>query len=317
MNWILNDLSLSLQFCDVDDFACKMAELLKAKSSSKLLERRVLCSRQLGSIEVIENLTFSHVVMKYVNPNLRKQILSWIDKNGPFWCDEKTPNRDDYFEYQSINVTDLGLGECARRIINGVDVRSYSFDGEFGKTPLAVQHGLAEEPFGTYDIDNIWGVGALKDSAQGVEFQPKNWKEAIDRLKERFPGILFSDYVYNQMDPVPYSEGNFESLCERFRVLTEYLDSRDLEGRHTEKSESILKDYFQGDKAWFSGESDRNIKDFEAELKFEDLFDGKRKLFPFHGKIKTPQLRIHIEWPIPPARDKVQVVYVGPKITKR
>jgi hypothetical protein len=36
----------------------------------------------------------------------------------------------------------------------------------------------------------------------------------------------------------------------------------------------------------------------------------------WHGKVKTPQYRIHFSWPIS-AVAPLYVVYIGPKITKR
>jgi hypothetical protein len=317
MDWILNDLSLDNQFIDIDDFVEKMSTFLRVKSGNNVLDKRLLCSRDIGNVEIVKGLTSSHVVMKRVPHDIKSQILSWTSKNGPFWSDERSDNPDDYFEHESIDVTDQGLGECSRRAYNDKCVNSYSFEGKYSKTPLIVQHGLKEEPLGLYDICNIWGISDLQASANEAVPKPTCWIDAIDRLKDMFPCLVLSGLVYDQMSSVPYSDGNFEGMCERFRVLTEYLNSRDSEGSHTAKTEEILKNHFQGDKAWFSDESDQNIIDFDKALTFKDLFDEKNKLFPFHGKIKTPQLRIHIEWPIPPIRKKVQVVYIGPKLTKR
>ena len=38
--------------------------------------------------------------------------------------------------------------------------------------------------------------------------------------------------------------------------------------------------------------------------------------FPWHGKVQTPQLRVHFSWPVR-ADKHLYVVYVDPKITKR
>ncbi|WP_299774671.1 hypothetical protein [uncultured Pseudoteredinibacter sp.] len=317
MEWILNDLSLSHQFDNVDDFVEKMSVFLKAKTSDSLLNKNVLCPRQLGSVEVFEGLTFSHVVLNLVSRNLRAQILSWVNKNGPFWSDNRVDNPDDYFEYGSLDVTDQGLGECARREIAELDVTSFSFDGDYSKSPLVIRHGLEEASLGHYDIENIWGIDSLVVAAKESLPKPRNWDEAIDRVKEQCPHIKLSGLVNEQMSPVPFSIGNFESICERFRILREYLDSRDASGNHTEATNVILRNFFQGDKAWFSGSSADECRTFSEKLSFIDLYDGEKKLFPFHGKIKTPQLRIHFEWPVPADRSEIQVVYIGPKITKR
>ena len=41
------------------------------------------------------------------------------------------------------------------------------------------------------------------------------------------------------------------------------------------------------------------------------------KLFcPWHGKVKSPQYRIHFSWPTT-ATTPIYIVYVGPKLTKK
>lgn len=317
MEWILNDLSLSKNFSDVDDFVVKMSEFLKVKNNNRQLNQHMLCSRSLGNMKVLENVTFSQVVMKRIDPNLRSQILSWLNKKGPFWADDRVINDDDYFEFNAIDVTDQGLGECARRKISGFPVCSYSFEGNYSNSPLIIQHGLAEEPFGFYDIENISGINGLIASVADALPTPKNWREAIDRLIEKYQCLIISKKVYEQMAPIPFSEGNYKSIDERFRVLKEYIESRDQHGDHTAQTEQIVENYFHGEKAWFSNSSDSERRKFKKALSFVDLLDAKKKLFPFHGKIKTPQLRIHFGWPISPNVKKIQVVYIGEKLTKR
>ena len=45
--------------------------------------------------------------------------------------------------------------------------------------------------------------------------------------------------------------------------------------------------------------------------------DPTKTLFcPWHGKVQTPQLRVHFSYPIR-ANEPLYIVYVGPKLTKR
>ena len=55
---------------------------------------------------------------------------------------------------------------------------------------------------------------------------------------------------------------------------------------------------------------------FEEQLTFPHPERPRERLFcPWHGKVQTPQMRIHYSDPI--AGDRaLYVVYVGPKITK-
>lgn len=75
--------------------------------------------------------------------------------------------------------------------------------------------------------------------------------------------------------------------------------------------------HFTGDKAWFSDSSSTEKSDFRKELTFRHPMNAGEYLFcTWHGKVKTPQLRIHFSWPIR-ASDPLYVVYIGPKITKQ
>jgi hypothetical protein len=52
-------------------------------------------------------------------------------------------------------------------------------------------------------------------------------------------------------------------------------------------------------------------------MSFVDPENPAKKFFcPWHGKIQTPQFRIHFEWPIPAHQQRLKVLYIGPKITK-
>lgn len=318
MQWIINELSLEAQFTDLDDFENKIGKLLCLKHQHAQLKANLLAARgELNRIVLFNNLTFSEIVSKKINKNLRKQILSWLDKNGPFWTDQRVPHHDDYFSYQSRDVTDLGLGECARRKIGSLEISAYSFSGVFSQTPLAVDHGLPEDPQGQYLIDNIFDIESLQQSANCALPKPHNWDVALTRLIEQFPNLMISDQVFQQMFPVPFGIGIYDAIVDRCRVLSEFIDSRDKNGRNTPRSQECLDQYFGGEKAWFVNSSETERAQFKSALTFADLIDQRPKLFPYHGRIKNPQLRIHFEWPIAQSQKQIQIVYIGPKLTKR
>ena len=51
-------------------------------------------------------------------------------------------------------------------------------------------------------------------------------------------------------------------------------------------------------------------------MTFKHPTDASKTLFcPWHGKVQTPQLRVHFSWPVR-ADEPLYIVYVGPKITK-
>jgi hypothetical protein len=317
MEWILNDLSLKNKYATATDFFSDIEEIIKLRSSNRLINDNLMCPRSIGDIEVVNKKKFSQVVFTEAPRDLKQQIITWANKNGPFWCDRKTENENDYFEYNGIDVTDSGLGECARKSVISQSVSSYSFSGLYDSSPLPVQHGLPEDVIGTYDIDNLWTTDQLIESCRGAIPEPTNWGEAIEQLRDTYQKLIFSTCLLEQISTLPFNLTVLLRMKELCRVLEDYLASRNKEGEMTPKSHEILEQHFHGDKAWFSDESDDDARKFEKQLNFIDTRDDKKKLYRFHGKIKTPQVRVYFEWPIQPEQKDIQVVYFGPKITKK
>ena len=103
-------------------------------------------------------------------------------------------------------------------------------------------------------------------------------------------------------------------------MLTKTLDDLCLcfndDGNRTAEGHRLHEDHYTGAKAWFSDESEGNKQKFKKELTVNHPEKpGETILCPWHGKVKTPQIRIHFSWPIV-SEEPVYVVYVGPKITK-
>ena len=136
-------------------------------------------------------------------------------------------------------------------------------------------------------------------------------------MRARFPNLVLSESIERVLAPHPFNLYVIERSMELLTVLQQYLESRDDNGRHTANTRDLLARHFSGGKAWFTDESATNKRAFKNELTFPDPIDPTAQVFcPWHGKIKTPQYRIHFAWPIEAADRVIRVVYIGPKITR-
>ena len=111
------------------------------------------------------------------------------------------------------------------------------------------------------------------------------------------------------------------SAAERIRVLLHTLDRFkgcfNEQGQRNDEGHALYANHFSVQKGWFSDSSDAEKNEFHAELTFPHPQRPGETLFcPWHGKVKTPQIRIHFSWPVR-ANEPLYVVYVGPKRTKR
>lgn len=320
MQWIVNDLSVRDAFVSIDQFFESLSSLLRLRGEDELLRQGLLCSRTLSNQPITPEMTFSKAVSRCDDRNVRSLILAWVSKNGPFWEDDPEDNDDNYFEFGGEDVTDTGIGECARRMIRGKEIAAFSFPGRvnrFTLSPLLVAHGLSDDRIATVPLSNIWCLDELMLSVAGARPVPRTWREAIERFQKQFTKLLIVDELELDIRMIPFSRCAAERIEQLFWALQKYVESRGSDGRHTDETNEVLRDYFTGGKAWFTDESDSNKSDFKNQLKFVDPEDRVKKLFcPFHGKVKTPQLRVHFPWPLEAEKTRLKICYIGPKITK-
>jgi len=321
MKWILNDQSLNYIYESAEQLITTITPILQYRTKSYIFRKGFFCARCFGNIRLLSGAKFHQEIGQYKDTNTKMLVLNWVNKTGPFWDDSREDNDDDYFEFNDVDVTDYGLGECARLLISGKPAESISSlrtdHNIFTETPLQVQHGLTEDILGNIGVKNVWSIDQLIASIERATPRPNNWNEALNFLDERFDKLYLSPDIRCQLASQPYSTCVVDRLDSLFHVLQSYIESRGDDGRHTALSNEILCKHFKGDKAWFSDESASNRADFSSELTFKDPFDPTKNIFAsFHGKIKTPQYRVHFPWPITAEDTQIKILYIGPKITK-
>ncbi|MDC7699574.1 hypothetical protein [Vogesella indigofera] len=316
MSWFVNDVSLSGQYDKAADFNGELKEILAAKLANPLLKSFFYCSKSLACCQVTSVQNLQQAVMSERNPDYTRSVLSWLTSVGPFWEDIRQNVPDDYFEFDGVDVTDRGLGEAARHLSLNLKADSFSFSGGgFDFSPVKILHGLPEDPLGDIDVVNIWKLAELIGSAVQRAPLPVNWVQMLNLCREKYSNLVLIDECVDSLKREPFSE----YACHRFIFLLSILDRYQAclnIGEDGESERNELRDnFFTGTKALFTDESKSNKIDFESEMTFVDPSNGEEVFCPFHGKIKTPQYRVHFEWP--PVRDrKIRVFYLGPKITK-
>ena len=145
---------------------------------------------------------------------------------------------------------------------------------------------------------------------------PINWSQMLATAHASFDSLALAADCMDSLKMEPFSSYVVERVFELLRVLNEFMECRNKDGTHSNRNNELIAHHFSGGKAWFSSESDSNQRNFKQDLTFPDPDRPGQKIFcPWHGKIKTPQYRIHFEWPMK-SSPKLRVLYIGPKITK-
>ncbi len=251
--------------------------------------------------------------------DLKAATLSWLDKTGPFVDDDRLDEADDYFEYRDIEITSTGLGEAARRVKAGTECATFSFVGgaiDYAIDPLAVDHGLREERYGRYLVPNLWETDALVSHGLAAGEPIRSWAALVEGARHRFPyleiGLLDSRPVLARE---PFEASVRDRALELLKVLNDYVAGRTEDGAEGPAAQAIIQSYFAGDRALFTGESSTNQKYFAKDMTFQRV-SGGNYFAHWHGKISHRFFRLHFEWPLERDRKKLEIFYLGPKITK-
>lgn len=166
-------------------------------------------------------------------------------------------------------------------------------------------------------VNNITSPSALKESALTVVPRPNNWPAAIAAFRNNFKSLhmlrfcLRDELRFTAIWCMPiYSNGRF------IKVLQDFMCSRDPIGIQLEHG-ILLMNSLVGKKRGLMMSQSQTNEISRKELTFVDPVGKSKNIFcSFHGKIKSPQLRIHFCFPN--ATDKIlKICYIGPKITKK
>lgn len=317
-----NEWSLHGQFAasDVESLVRALLSLRKALSDGELslTVRRAIAQRPIDAA----GLTLEHWLRtRRRGDALAGALRLWLDRDGPFLEDALAHNSGATYECEddasaTHTVTDTAIAEAAER---------QRIDHE----ALALTVSASPSRWQRSGLDvrcDAWPAGAILSVQNLCALAPlqawierarplRSWTELRDRTHARCPRLLLTDETFAPLRREPFNQGAATRLLQRLLVLDALAEhcvgaGFDAEGMR------LRAEHFVGDKAWFSDSSAGEKVDFEDEMTFTDPRTHERRFCPWHGKVKTPQLRIHYDDRFREG-EKVFVPYVGPKITKR
>lgn len=243
--------------------------------------------------------------------------MQWLTRRGPFWEDFRQHSGDsDLLEYNGELVTDTAVGEAAYCVMNGIGRALVSLlPSSWLISPLNVNwHDNGH--IRSVEVFNYWSPMDMEAALEAAPVQLRSWKELEDVARARFPALAFANDSFDPLNGHPFGKGIAERLLLRFSVLHTLRNSVAEHGEWTPEGHSLYRKHFIGQNAWFSDSTDSEKVKFKHEFTFPHPVKAGERLFcPWHGKVKTRQLRIHFSWPIQ-ADEPLYIVYVGPKIAK-
>lgn len=254
--------------------------------------------------------------------SVRTLFFRWVASQGPFLDDEREDIANDLFFFEGDEVTEEGLGEAARQLLSMRSAGAYSFTVDparrFEGSPLDVLQGFEEEPLCRVPVQNFWHAAAAADAIAAAGPDPSSWTELLAHCRDRFTSLAIGSHCDEVLCRYPFEPNVARRTVALLAVLQRIVENTDNGGGLSREGVRLREQHFIGEKAWFTDESKDNKRDFVNEMTFPnpDGFGPALTCF-WHGKIKTPQYRIHFEWPIPAPYNRLRVAYIGPKIAKR
>lgn len=321
MRLFLNEPSL-VGMSGLDQVANYFTELMSARARSPNLRRVLFCSRKTAETEALNGERLLNTVARMPRDK-RGAILSWLGKSGPFMDDDREEIDEDLYHLGEMEVTDLGPGEATRQTQRGFDARLLSFanaEGQslFAYTPVHVVQGFPDEPVDSADIRNTWDLTEARQWADAIDPEPESWRELLDVCRRRYGSLAIGEHCDHILGAQTFYPAVSRRIIELLRILNEVTEDAASQAGLGARGMDLVQTHFAGGKPWFTDESDDNKTKFAREMIFPDPIDPSQRIQCFwHGKIKTPQFRIHFEWPLPATATRMKVAYIGPKISKK
>lgn len=322
MRWFINEASLQGQFEDASRFESSLRQLVAARARIKQLRAGLVTSVNLTRRTATAGATVGDVCRRSADRDFKRLVLAWLDTAGPFLEADRLEEADDYFECLAVDVTDGGLGEAARRIRMAQEARAFSWPGgkpDFAKSPLPVDHGVADDRFAQYLVPNCWTIEALSEEAQGSLPSPSSWNELADVATAKFAHLTIGAETFENrfIQREPFSAVIADRVMSLLGLLDAYASGRAEDGSEGPLSQEIIRRHFTGARAAFVPESETNQRSFRTEMTFRDPADDQKYIVAhWHGRISYRFFRLHFEWPVPADQRKIKVLYCGPKITR-
>jgi len=316
MRVFLNELALADAWTTPYSIQRPLNDILQARQKQPLLRERLYCAGGMGTVPTARGMSLLQAAQELPR-DMRVQFFAWITQRGPFIEDDRLTIDEDLFFFEDDDVTNLGLGEAARRLLAKSLAATLSpvqdEHSRFAPARLDVLHGLREEPIEHVCVPNYIELESVADRLGSLEPEPKNWQDLLEVCRKRFHLLLIGSHCEEVLAPRPFSPAAGRRIIALLATLHEIKAEMDHTGRLSTAGLELRSQFFSGERASFSDESETR-KQKHRKFTFPDPAGGSDIVCFWHGKISTPAFRMYFDWPVKRPANRLRVVYIGPKI---
>ena len=194
MDLLFNELSIHGQFPDLSTFRAAVDRVMTMRRLTTRFGRELYCHRNVANGRVTSEMTMPQAVQA-LDPNSRRALMSWLQRQGPFWEDARLHSGDDYLEcirYDGEIVTDTAVGEAAYCCLHGRDRGLVSMDPSDWLFPLVPVDWHADDDVRRVDVRNYWDADRLAAELDGAPPPLGSWTDLEAAARNRCPDLIFA-----------------------------------------------------------------------------------------------------------------------------
>ena len=316
MRVFLNELALADTWNSTTSVHEPLTAILQARQKQPILRDALYCARGMGGVRTAAGAPLS-LAARQLPRDTRIQFFEWVTRHGPFVEDDRQVIDEDLFYFEDDEVTDLGLGEAARRIRAEQRAATLSpirtDQSRFADDPLSVVQGFPDEPVAQVAIPNFTESERLVEILRTLDPEPDNWHDFLDVCRHRFDSLHIGPHCDDTLAHFPYMPSAARRIVQLLNVLQRIRNEMDPSGRLSARGLEIRNTFFTGDRAWFSDESPGR-KQRPKKFTFPDPAGGRDIVCFWHGKVSTAAIRMYFDWPVQRDASRIRVVYIGPHV---
>lgn len=322
MEFIVNDLSFHGQFPDLATFKTSINIIMEIRQLSLRFGRPLYCHRNIAQAQVTSTMKMPQAIQA-LSLNEQRALMQWLTQIGPHWEDVRRHSSDDWLECNGNPVTDTAVAEAGWCSMYGTQRGLVSLNpSDWLFSPVSVDFVSDSGSRETVEVLNDWEPNSIETFFQTAPVSLMTWGQMEAQARAQCTDLIFAGNAFEPLGGHPFVSSAAQRILVILNILNRFKTCFDESGQRTQQGHEIYRDFFTGKKgdggrgALFTDSSEDEKNTFEPELTFTHPVDTRKTLFcPWHGKVQTPQLRVHFSYPIR-SEEPLYVVYVGPKLTK-
>lgn len=304
-DYIFNDLSFGPWINTPELLSCNLKELYDFDNKTRTIGHPVFIHRDGLYSSRVCGLDFRTAVNKYLEVQIKKQVLRLLDKSSPVLPDASAIPNGCSFKHNNAEIPSTGLAECAYRLCFDESAYSYSLSGStYTQTPLDV---VLNDGVGEYraQVENFFSLTTYEEALLNSLPPMRCWDDLLHRAS-CLGNIYIEDSVHDSLQKESFESSLGRAVFERLKIVDKLAGAAS-QGIY----EELQRKYCHGEKALFSDESETRINDLRDKLIFS--VGNVPTLCSFHGKVSHRFFRIHMNG-LPLRGRKSHIVYIGYKI---